>query len=117
MLLMTDFDGVEVVDDRDRVGRGCDPDCAVDWHCHAPKRNGPPGRLCGRPKGWKTDHPGHGRCGLHGGRSPSGTVAAERKRFEAEWSPLLGDYTPVTDPFRGTGRAGRPGGCLAGPAH
>src|SRR4051794_34014182 len=37
------------------------------------------GLPCGRGAGWGTDHPGHGRCKLHGGRSPSGVKAAARQ--------------------------------------
>ncbi len=35
--------------------------------CGAKKKQGP-GR-CRRPAGWGTDHPGHGKCKLHGGAS------------------------------------------------
>jgi hypothetical protein len=38
------------------------------------------GGKCGRPKGWGTDHAGHGRCKFHGGASPSGRKAAGRER-------------------------------------
>ena len=31
---------------------------------------------CTRPPGWGTDHPGAGRCKLHGGCAPSGRAAA-----------------------------------------
>jgi hypothetical protein len=36
------------------------------------------GDRCGRPAGWGTRHPGFGRCKLHGGASPNGTIAAAR---------------------------------------
>lgn len=36
------------------------------------------GQLCARMAGAGTDHPGLGRCGLHGGRTPEG-------RMEAAW--------------------------------
>jgi hypothetical protein len=35
-------------------------------NCGAKKKRG---GLCGRPAGWGTDHPGTGKCKLHGGRS------------------------------------------------
>jgi hypothetical protein len=34
--------------------------------CNSPKKHG---GTCGRPAGWGTNHPGKGRCKLHGGRS------------------------------------------------
>lgn len=36
------------------------------------------GRPCQQAAGWGTDHPGYGRCKLHGGRTPSGRNAARR---------------------------------------
>lgn len=47
-------------------------------HCGG-KRRGRPGR-CTRPKGWGTDHSGHGRCKFHGGTSPNGRKAAGKER-------------------------------------
>jgi hypothetical protein len=35
--------------------------------CAAKNRRG---KLCAKGAGWGTDHPGHGRCKLHGGASP-----------------------------------------------
>ena len=29
-----------------------------------------PGETCARPSGWGTEHPGYGRCKLHGGATP-----------------------------------------------
>src|SRR4051794_4482960 len=43
--------------------------------CGAKTRSG--GR-CGQAAGWGTPTPGHGRCRLHGGCSPSGRKAAGR---------------------------------------
>lgn len=42
--------------------------------CGAQTRTG--GR-CGQAPGWGTDHPGSGRCKLHGGKSPSGVAAQQ----------------------------------------
>ena len=57
---------------------------------------------CTRPSGWGTDHPGEGRCKLHGGGSPIRTgrysvIKRERIReliaqFEEDPNPL--DMTP-----------------------
>jgi hypothetical protein len=35
--------------------------------CGARRRGQGKGKLCRRPAGWGTDHPGAGRCKLHGG--------------------------------------------------
>ena len=40
-------------------------------YCRAKTRAGTP---CRRPAGWGTDHPGEGRCKLHGGKSPRGLL-------------------------------------------
>jgi hypothetical protein len=42
--------------------------------CGAIKRQGE--GECQQPAGWGTDHPGTGRCKLHGGASPSGPESA-----------------------------------------
>lgn len=45
------------------------------------KQDNPDGtETCKRPAGWGTDHPGFGRCKLHGGSSPNG------KKFAAKQS-------------------------------
>ena len=36
------------------------------------------GRPCARPAGWGTEHPGSGKCKLHGGRSPGGPIVHGR---------------------------------------
>ncbi|MFI2202658.1 hypothetical protein ACH47Z_18135 [Streptomyces sp. NPDC020192] len=67
--------------------------------CGAKKRQGL--GTCGRPAGWGTDHPGVGRCKLHGGATKNQVVAAERVRVEREARLLLaelGEARPVTDP-------------------
>lgn len=38
--------------------------------CGAQLRNRERGRLCQQPKGYKTPHPGDGKCWLHGGLTP-----------------------------------------------
>ena len=40
----------------------------ADRHCNARKRQGE--GLCAQRAGWGTDHPGEGRCKLHGGCNP-----------------------------------------------
>jgi hypothetical protein len=52
----------------------------LDRYCGARKRQGE--GTCHRPAGWGTDHPGVGRCKLHGGTTPSHRAAAERTRRE-----------------------------------
>ena len=37
---------------------------------------------CTRPAGWGTDHPGTGRCKLHGGNTPNGRVFAQKQIAE-----------------------------------
>jgi hypothetical protein len=52
-------------------------------HVTDPKRCGGKtrkGGVCGHARGWGTDHPGSGRCKLHGGSSPNGRKAAGKER-------------------------------------
>lgn len=42
----------------------------ADAMCGAQLRKKERGRLCQQPKGYKTPHPGEGRCWLHGGLTP-----------------------------------------------
>lgn len=44
------------------------------------KRDG----TCTRPPGWGTDHPGAGRCKLHGGKSPTGSKAGRMEKARQE---------------------------------
>lgn len=44
--------------------------------CDSPRRQKE--GTCTRPAGWGTPHPGHGRCKLHGGSTPSHIAAAQR---------------------------------------
>jgi hypothetical protein len=46
-----------------------------DRYCGANKRQGE--GCCKRPAGWGTDHPGMGRCKLHGGSTPDHKNAAK----------------------------------------
>lgn len=48
--------------------------------CGAKNRKGNP---CGRPAGWGTDHPGSGRCKLHGGLSTGPKSEAGKKKIAA----------------------------------
>lgn len=47
-------------------------------YCGGRKRDGS-GDTCTRPAGWGTDHPGIGRCKLHGGKTGSHRAAAQRE--------------------------------------
>lgn len=47
--------------------------------CGAKNRRGVP---CGNPRGFKTSHPGTGRCTFHGGSSPFGKTAAAKEAAE-----------------------------------
>lgn len=51
--------------------------------CGAKTRKGWP---CRRPAGWGTNHPGRGRCKLHGGASPGALVTGE---YETIWLDQL----------------------------
>ena len=66
--------------------------------CGAQKRQG--GDPCRQAAGWKTDHPGVGRCALHGGSSPSGKAAAARQLLDAEVAQILDreGVTPIDNP-------------------
>jgi hypothetical protein len=57
---------------------------------------------CTRPPGWGTDHPGAGRCKLHGGSSPSGRAAGAEELLENEARKLLYKYDarPVDNPLQ-----------------
>jgi hypothetical protein len=52
---------------------------------------------CTRPAGWGTDHPGFGRCKLHGGCAPGPRLDALNQQAAAELARL--DVPPVTDPL------------------
>ncbi|MBI3425036.1 MAG: hypothetical protein HY011_19035 [Acidobacteria bacterium] len=40
----------------------------AEGRCGAKTKSG--GRTCAQPAGWRTDHPGEGKCYLHGGATP-----------------------------------------------
>lgn len=61
------------------------------------RRTKSPDQLCRRPAGWGTDHPGAGRCKLHGGRSQNGNAYGLRMAAAAELAKL--DVSPVHDPL------------------
>lgn len=54
-------------------------------NCGATTRQGTD---CGHRAGWGTDHPGFGRCKLHGGATPTGRKHAETLRQEY-WARLV----------------------------
>ncbi len=56
-----------------------------DAQCGARTKSGNP---CKNPRGHHTDHPGFGRCALHGGASPSGTKAAQVQILKHEAARL-----------------------------
>lgn len=68
---------------------------AAGEKCAAPKRQGD--GFCTQAAGWGTDHPGWGRCKLHGGSAPSGRAAALNQQATAELAKL--DVLPVSDPL------------------
>lgn len=47
--------------------------------CGAKNRQG---GQCGQAAGWGTDHPGFGRCKMHGGSAPNGRKAAQREQAQ-----------------------------------
>lgn len=62
--------------------------------------------LCAHAAGWGTDHPGFGRCKLHGGNSPSGNKAAAAAEGRYLLGVLVSDREPVTDPTAELRRVG-----------
>lgn len=64
-------------------------------YCGGKKRQGTGN--CTRPAGWGTDHPGFGRCKLHGGCAPSSNVAAARE--QAQDAVMRLGFQPVADPL------------------
>jgi hypothetical protein len=51
--------------------------------CNGKLSKGKPGK-CRRPAGWGTDHAGHGRCKLHGGKTPTHNKSAQVAIAKAE---------------------------------
>ncbi|MDU8998201.1 hypothetical protein [Streptomyces mirabilis] len=64
--------------------------------CGAKKRQGE--GSCTQPAGWGTDHPGTGRCKLHGGSTRTQTVGAERQLVEVEARRLFEKVAPEIAP-------------------
>lgn len=66
-------------------------------YCGAKKRQ-PPYDECTRPAGWGTDHPGIGRCKLHGGRTPDHNKAAQAEQARRDVELFAGpkDIHPAT---------------------
>lgn len=66
-------------------------------HCGGKKRQAPFGP-CTRPHGWGTDHPGIGRCKLHGGSTPDHNKAAQKEqaRRDVELFNAPKDIHPAT---------------------
>lgn len=59
------------------------------------------GGNCRRPAGWGTDHPGVGRCKLHGGATSSHRAAAQANIIEREAVGMLarlGNPAPLAHP-------------------
>ena len=59
--------------------------------CGAKSRQGTP---CRRPAGWGTDHPGTGRCKLHGGCSPGGPPSNKKALATGEHEAIWFDVLP-----------------------
>lgn len=72
--------------------------------CGAAKRQG--AGTCARPAGWGTDHPGFGRCKLHGGTTPSGVKAAAAAEGRYLLGVLVPNREPVDDPTAELRRVG-----------
>lgn len=74
-------------------------------HCHgrrsARQENAftPDGRIraCHRPAGWGTNHPGEGKCKLHGGSSPGYIKKVERERRERALAKARQEYGTELD--------------------
>lgn len=64
-------------------------------YCGAKKKQGE--GCCMQAAGWGTDHPGVGRCKLHGGCAPSSRVAAVEQQARRELARL--NVAPVADPL------------------
>jgi len=63
--------------------------------CGARKKQGE--GTCQQTAGWGTDHPGFGRCKLHGGCTPDHRNAATEERARRELARL--NLPPVEDPL------------------
>jgi hypothetical protein len=67
--------------------------------CGARKRQGE--GLCGQAAGWGTDHPGSGRCKLHGGRTAAQGTNVARRQVEEQAREVLAELgaPAVGDPL------------------
>jgi hypothetical protein len=66
--------------------------------CGAKTRPGAKSPTCTRPAGWRTDHPGQGKCYLHGGKTPikSGRYSLiKRHRLKDRIEQLRKDPDPL----------------------
>jgi hypothetical protein len=70
------------------------PDVA---RCGAKKKQGP--GHCTQVAGWGTDHPGVGRCKLHGGKTPNGEKAGKRELVEREAQRMVALAGTDQDPI------------------
>lgn len=76
------------------------PPTGREGFCAANKRQSE--GWCHKPSGWGTNHPGTGRCRLHGGNTRDHRNAAARTIAEAKARELFGktlDDTPVHNPL------------------
>ena len=73
---------------------------SVEHHAgRAPRTCQEPSHHCRQAKGYRTDHPGSGKCWLHGGRTPNGKLHAQREAVEQAVVKLglpLGSGDPFT---------------------
>jgi hypothetical protein len=69
--------------------------------CGAKTRQEDSAEFCGLPAGWGSDHPGIGRCKLHGGNTGKQRTGAARIKAEQEVRDVLAelDVAPVDDPL------------------
>lgn len=72
--------------------------------CGGKKRNG--SGLCTQAAGWGTDHPGFGKCKLHGGSVPNGVKAAANEEGRYLLGVLVPSREPVDDPTAELRRVG-----------
>ncbi|MGE7437956.1 hypothetical protein [Kitasatospora sp. NPDC001175] len=69
--------------------------------CGAKTRQDGSAEYCGLPAGWGSNHPGTGRCKLHGGKTITQRVKEDRIRVDREARAILAelDVAPVDDPL------------------
>lgn len=70
--------------------------------CGAKTRQEESAEYCGLPAGWGSDHPGIGRCRLHGGNTGGQKIQAAKIRADRELRSVLAelDVEPVDDPLQ-----------------